>query len=127
MPALILWGIFLFTIALVFYSISVWAGWFSKRLKLWHIYVFLIGLLTDYLATVLTYVAIGGIVFTWHAILGFISIALMTIHVVWAIIAYLNKSEQSIINFHRISVIVWSIWMVSYLSGFGSGIEKVIQ
>ncbi|MAF83669.1 MAG: TIGR03987 family protein [Chromatiales bacterium] len=127
MPALILWGIFLFTIALVFYSISVWAGWLSKRLKLWHIYVFLIGLFTDYLATALTYVAIGGIVFTWHAILGFISIALMTIHVVWSIITYLNKSEQAITNFHRISVIVWGIWMVSYLSGFGSGIEKVIQ
>ncbi|MDP6674681.1 MAG: hypothetical protein QGH93_07530, partial [Gammaproteobacteria bacterium] len=75
----------------------------------------------------LTYVAIGGIVFTWHAILGFISIALMTIHVVWSIITYLNKSEQAITNFHRISVIVWGIWMVSYLSGFGSGIEKVIQ
>lgn len=127
MSALILWGIFLFTIALVFYSISVWAGWFSKRLKLWHIYVFLIGLFTDYLATVLTYVAIGGIVFTWHAILGFISIALMTIHVVWSIIVYLNKNEQSITSFHRISIIVWGIWMVSYLSGFGSGIEKVIQ
>ena len=127
MPALILWGIFFFTIALVFYSISVWAGWFSKRLKLWHIYVFLIGLLTDYLATVLTYISIGGLVFTWHAILGFISIGLMTIHVVWATIVYRNKSEQSINNFHWISIIVWGIWMISYLSGFSSGIAKVIQ
>jgi uncharacterized repeat protein (TIGR03987 family) len=127
MPALLLWGIYLFTIALVFYSISVWAGWFSKRLKLWHIYVFLIGLFTDYLATALTYISIGGLVFTWHAILGFISIAFMTIHVVWAIIAYLNKSEQSITNFHKISIVVWSFWMVSYLSGFYSGIAKVIQ
>ena len=127
MPALLLWGIYLFTIALVFYSVSVWAGWFSKHLKLWHINVFLIGLFTDYLATVLTYIAIGGIVFTWHAILGFISIALMTVHVVWAIIAYLTKRGQLIANFHRISVIVWSIWLVSYVSGFGSGIEKVIQ
>ncbi len=127
MPALLLWGIYLFTIALVFYSISVWSGWFSKRLKLWHIYVFLIGLFTDYLATVLTYIAIGGLVFTLHAILGFASIGLMTIHVVWSIIAYLNKSEQSITNFHRISLVVWSFWIISYLSGFYSGIEKVIQ
>jgi uncharacterized repeat protein (TIGR03987 family) len=127
MPAIILWGIFLFTIALVFYSISVWAGWFSKSLKLWHIYVFMIGLFTDYLATVLTYIGIGGLVFTLHAILGFISIAFMTIHVVWAITAYLNKSEQSIKNFHRISVIVWSFWLISYLSGFGFGVAKVIQ
>jgi uncharacterized repeat protein (TIGR03987 family) len=127
MPPIVLWGIYLFTIALVFYSISVWAGWFSKRLEPWHIYVFLIGLFTDYLATVLTYIGIGGLVFTVHAILGFISIALMTIHVVWAIIAYLNKSEQSITNFHRISITVWSFWMISYLSGFGFGIAKVIQ
>lgn len=127
MPALILWGIFLFTIALVFYSISVWAGWLSKDLKPWHIYVFLIGLFTDYLATVLTYVAIGGIVFTWHAILGFISIAFMTIHVVWATVAYLSKSEKSITNFHRVSILVWGFWLVSYLSGFFSGVEKVVQ
>ena len=127
MPTLVLWGIYLFTIALVFYSISVWAGWFSKRLKLWHIYVFLIGLFADYLATVFTYISLGGLVITWHAILGFISIALMTIHVVWAIIVYYNKSEQSITKFHRISIIVWSFWMISYLTGFSSGIAKVFQ
>lgn len=127
MPAIILWGIVLFTIALVFYSVSVWAGWFSKRLKLWHIYVFLIGLFTDYLATVLTYIGVGGIVFTWHAILGFISIALMTIHVVWAMLAYRNKSDRSITNFHRISIMVWGFWMISYVSGFFSGVAKVIQ
>jgi hypothetical protein len=50
----------------------------------------------------------------------------MTIHVAWAIIAYRNKSERSITNFHRISIIVWSFWMVSYLSGFFTGIAKVI-
>jgi len=126
MPATILWGIYLFTAALVFYSISVWAGRFSKRLERWHIYVFLVGLSSDYLATYLTYLGVGRIVFTWHAILGFISIALMTIHVVWAMVAYRNKSERSITNFHKISIMVWSFWLVSYLSGFFTGISKVI-
>ncbi len=121
-----MWGIYLFTAALVFYSISVWAGQISKRLERWHIYVFLIGLFADYLATYFTYLGVGRIVFTWHAILGFISIALMTIHVVWAMTAYRDKSEDSINKFHKVSVMVWGFWLISYLSGFFTGISKVI-
>ncbi len=126
MPTLLLYGVYLFTLALVFYSISVWAGWFAKRLKLWHIYVFLIGLFTDYVATVLTYISIGSIVFTPHAILGFLSIFLMTIHVIWAIIVYRAGKEDSITTFHKLSLVVWSIWMLSYLSGAYLGAVKIV-
>ena len=126
MPTLLLYGIYLFTIALLFYSVSVWAGWFSKRLKLWHIYVFLIGLVTDVLATVLTYIGLGGIVITTHSVVGFISIILMFIHVTWAIIVFRSKNEHSITSFHRLSLVIWSIWLLSYLSGAYSGMVKVV-
>lgn len=126
MSTLLFYGVVLFTVALVFYSISVWAGWFSKRLKLWHIYVFLIGLFTDFLATLLTYIDIGGIVITLHSVLGFISIILMFVHVVWAVIVFRSGNENSIANFHKISLFVWSIWMTSYISGAYLGIVKVV-
>jgi len=125
MSTLLFYGVVLFTVALVFYSISVWAGWFSKRLKLWHIYVFLIGLFTDFLATLLTYIDIGGIVITLHSVLGFISIILMFIHVVWAVIIFRSGKENLITNFHKISLFVWGIWMISYISGAYLGIVKV--
>jgi len=125
MPTLMLYAIFLFTIALLFYSISVWAGWFSKRLKLWHLNVFFIGFLADVIATILTYVALGGLVFTLHSMLGFISIALMAMHVAWATTIMWKRDERAIGSFHRISVFVWSIWMISYLSGFVLGVVKV--
>ncbi len=125
MPTLMIYGIALFTLALVFYSTSVWAGWFSKRLKVWHIYVFLIGLIADYVATVLTYLSLGVITTTLHSILGFISIVLMSVHVVWAMLIMLRKNEKAMNSFHRVSVAVWSVWMLSYLSGFVSGIAKI--
>ncbi|MCF6343060.1 MAG: TIGR03987 family protein [Devosiaceae bacterium] len=126
MSTLLFYGVVLFTVALVFYSISVWAGWFSKRLKLWHIYVFLIGLFTDFLATLLTYLDIGGIVITLHSVLGFISIILMFIHVVWAVIIFRSGNENLITNFHKISLFVWGIWMISYISGAYLGIVMVV-
>ncbi len=125
MPTLMIYGIALFTLALVFYSTSVWAGWFSKRLKVWHIYVFLIGLIADYVATILTYISLGVITTTLHSILGFVSIILMTIHVVWAVLIMVRNNEKAMNSFHRVSVVVWSIWMLSYLSGFASGIAKI--
>ncbi len=126
MPTLLLYGVYLFTLALVFYSISVWANWFSKQLKLWHIYIFLVGLFLDYLATILTYISLGGLVFTLHAIVGFISIFLMTIHVSWAIYIYVKKEEKAKLNFHKISLIIWSFWVLSYLSGAISGMVKLV-
>lgn len=121
-----IYGIVLFTLALVFYSLSVWAGWFSKRLKKWHVYVFFIGLTLDLIATYLTYLSIGSIVLTPHATIGFISLFLMALHVLWATIILLRGQEKQITTFHRISLIVWSIWMFSYLSGFVLGMAKII-
>ena len=39
----------------------------------------------DALATALTFMEVGGIVWTPHAIMGFISLGLMTIHFGWAV------------------------------------------
>ncbi len=126
MPTLLLYGVYLFTVALVFYSISVWANWFAKRLKLWHIYVFLIGLFTDFLATILTYISLGGLVITLHSVLGFISIFLMFFHVIWAIIVFGRGNEKELTGFHKLSLLVWSIWMASYLTGAYLGAVKFI-
>ena len=125
MSPLLLTAVILFTIAMVCYSWGVWAEKRVRRLKLWHAKLFACGVAVDAVATVLTFVVIGGIVFTPHAIMGFISLTLMAIHFIWAIIVLHKRDEKALTNFHQLSMIVWCIWMFSYLSGFVLGMGKL--
>ncbi len=125
MPPLLFTAVILFTIAMIFYTWGVWAEKHASRLKPWHVKMFACGVGVDTLATVLTFIVVGGIVWTPHAIMGFISLALMAIHFLWALRVIRRGDERALTNFHKLSLIVWVIWMFSYLSGFASGIGKI--
>ncbi len=125
MPPLLLTAIILFTVAMVFYTWGIWAEKKARRLKPWHVTLFACGVCVDMIATVLTFMVVGGLVFTPHSIMGFISLGLMAIHFIWAIIVIKRGDEHALTNFHKLSLIVWSIWMISYLSGFALGIGNV--
>lgn len=104
------------TIALVFYSIGVWAERIQGRLKPWHLVFFFLGLICDTWGTGLMLDFAGGLTFDIHGITGVIAIVLMAIHAIWALVVLLKKDEKAIQNFHRFSVAVWIIWLVPYLS-----------
>ena len=125
MPPLLLTSVILFTIAMVFYTWGVWAEKRARRLKLWHVKMFACGVCVDTLATILTIVVIGGIVWTPHSIMGFISLGLMAVHFAWAVKVIRQGDEVALTNFHKLSLIVWLIWMLSYLSGFMLGLGKL--
>jgi len=125
MTPLLLTAVILFTIAMIFYTWGIWAEKLARRLKPWHVYMFACGVSTDTLATRLTFVVIGGVVWTPHSIMGFISLGLMTIHLVWAVRAIKRGEEHALVNFHKLSLFVWSVWMFSYLSGFVLGMSKI--
>lgn len=118
-------AVVLFTVALVLYSTGIWADFFAKRLKLWHVWVFFFGVLVDVIATALTYLSIGGLVFTAHSIIGFISLALMLLHFLWAVMVIRRGNERALSRFHRLSIVIWAIWMTSYLSGLATGMQKL--
>ena len=126
MPEPLLNAVILFTVALVFYTTGVWAERLDKRLKPWHVVIFSLGVATDVLATWVTYNFIGGIVYTPHAIFGFIALFLMTFHFLWAAWVISRKNELIISRFQHFSIFAWGIWMVSYLTGFVLGIERFI-
>jgi len=126
MPEPLLYAVILFTVALVFYTTGVWAERLGKRLKPWHVVMFSLGVAADALATWLTYNFIGGIVYTPHAIFGFIALILMTFHFLWATWVISRKNELIISRFHHFSIFAWGIWMASYLTGFVLGIERFI-
>jgi len=104
------------TIALIFYSIGVWAERILGRLKWWHLVFFILGLTFDTWGTGMMFEFVGGMSFDIHGISGSIAILLMFIHAVWAFVVLLKQDEAAIQNFHKFSVIVWFIWLIPYFS-----------
>ena len=102
--------------ALVFYSIGVWVERIVGRLKWWHLLFFLFGLICDTWGTGMMIDMVGGLTFDIHGVTGVLAIALMVIHAVWALVVLLRNDEQSIVNFHKFSLLVWFIWLIPYFS-----------
>jgi uncharacterized repeat protein (TIGR03987 family) len=108
----------LISLALVFYSIGVWGERLARRLKGWHLLFFWSGLVFDTTGTGMMFEMAGGIGNDIHSVSGIAAILLMVIHAIWATAVLLSKNEKAIISFHRFSIVVWSIWLIPYFTGF---------
>lgn len=107
------------TLALVFYSIGIWAEKIQKVLKKWHIAFFLLGLVADTLGTgIMSELSTdAGGMSVMHMVTGLLALILMAVHAVWAIWTYWKGTEQAKQNFHKFSVVVWCFWLMPYLIG----------
>lgn len=114
------------TLALVFYSIGVWAERIQRTLKWWHAGMFALGLACDTTGTLMmTSIAaerraadISATPFdTLMAWTGVIAILLMAVHLVWAVVVLIRNRESEKSIFHRFSIVVWAIWLVPYIAG----------
>ena len=103
-------------LALVFYTIGVWAERVQGRLKVWHTVFFWLGLVCDTWGTTLMFDYVGGMSFDIHGYSGVLAILLMFIHAIWATIVLLRKDERMILNFHKFSIFVWLVWLIPYSS-----------
>ncbi len=108
----------LITLALFFYSVGVWSERLAGRLKRWHLFFFWSGLAFDTAGTGIMLEAAGGLGFDLHGVTGVLAIFLMIVHAIWATAVLIRGDEEAIVSFHRFSVVVWTIWLVPYLSGF---------
>lgn len=45
----------------------------------------------------------------------------MLFHPVWATIVLARKNERMIVRFHRLSIVVWCIWLVPMFGGLVLG------
>jgi len=116
---IILLSIIIITLALVCYSIGVWSEKFAGRLKMWHLVFFWIGFMADTLGTSLMVLrAASGLTFNVHGVTGVAAILLMLVHATWATIVLVRKDENAIVNFHRFSIFVWSVWLIPFFTGF---------
>lgn len=119
-------AIVIITAALVFYSVGVWAERIQRTLKWWHAGMFALGLACDATGTFLmTRIAAdqqaagieqsaAGALMAWT---GTLAIALMAVHLVWAVVVLVRGRESEKRVFHRFSLVVWAIWLVPYVAG----------
>ncbi len=122
---MLLYAIISITMALVFYTLGVWSEKLQGELKVWHLAVFYLGLVCDTIGTILMgQLAEGGFKFNFHGVTGLLAIILMLVHALWATVVLVKKDEKAKANFHRLSIIVWVIWLVPYISGAMFGMAK---
>lgn len=122
-------AIVIITLALVFYSVGVWAERIQGILKPWHAVMFALGLTADATGTYLmsqiaaerrTEGVTAGPLSTAMAFSGTLAIVLMAIHLVWAVVVLVRDREAEKQSFHRFSVVVWVVWLISYIIGAAS-------
>ena len=115
----------LITLALVFYSLGVWAEHFARYLKGWHVAAFWAGFFFDPSGTLAMELIQPG--FDWassHTITGQIALWLMFGHAIWATRVVRLGREETRRHFHRLSLVVWSIWLIPYVGGMFLGMAK---
>ena len=117
----------LITLALVFYSLGVWAERFSKFLKPWHVIAFWCGFTFDVSGTLGMHAMTDGGFFDLsnvHTLTGQLALWLMLIHAIWATVAVRKGDEKVLTKFHKYSIIVWLIWLIPYVGGMVMGMGE---
>lgn len=112
------------TLALVFYTIGVFAEQKSSVLKKGHVIIFWCGLFFDtFGTTVMSSIAQGSSLLSPHGITGALAILLMLFHAVWASVVFFRKNETQLKKFHKFSLVVWIIWLIPYVLGIFIGMN----
>ena len=129
MSAVLTTSITAITLALIFYTIGVWAEHRAKTLKWSHFVFFVLGIVADTTGTLAmsamadTAESSGSALINLHGITGALAIALMLVHVIWALIVLIKGSENAKAKFHRFSLVVWGIWLIPYFIGMLMGMK----
>ena len=125
MTSLLIVSSILITLALIFYSLGVWAERIARFLKGWHVAAFWTGLIFDVSGTwAMSRLSAGPINFlNLHTLTGQIALWLMLIHAIWATVVVWKGSEAARTGFHRYSIFVWLIWLVPYFGGMYMGMK----
>ena len=116
----------LITLALLFYSLGVWAERIARYLKPWHAVAFWTGFAFDVAGTwAMHRIATGPFdILESHTLTGQIALWLMLLHAIWATHTVRVGSYKARADFHRYSVIVWLIWLVPYFGGMYLGMTN---
>ncbi len=123
MTAFMILSTTLITLALLFYSLGVWAERIARYLKPWHVAAFWTGFAFDVSGTwAMTKLADGPFnLLELHTLTGQIALWLMLAHAIWATYVIRKGSEKTRTGFHRYSMVVWLVWLIPYFGGMFMG------
>lgn len=111
-------AIFFIFAACILYTLGVWAEKIQKKLKVWHAVVFWLGFTCDTIGTGAMGEMAGSLIqLNFHGLTGLIAILLMLFHAIWATLVLIKKDEGQIQRFHKLSMIVWIIWLIPMVTG----------
>ena len=114
-------------LALLFYTWAVFSGR-RQGLHRRHLVIFGIGLACDFLGThqMNLYAAAFGKAPEWHNLSGTASLAGMGFHFLLALAASLTHRAEAVNRvFHRVSLTIYSCWLVAFFSGAISGMMRM--
>jgi uncharacterized repeat protein (TIGR03987 family) len=121
---MLLQAVIYMNLALFFYT---WAVFSARRRGLHrkHLLIFGVGLVCDYLGThlMLRYGLAKGVVPVWHIVVGFASLAGMAFHFMLAFIAAMVRRAEAVNRlFHRVSLTIYTSWLIAFCSGAVAGV-----
>jgi uncharacterized repeat protein (TIGR03987 family) len=117
MPWTIRSAAILMVIALACYTTGVWSERLAGRLRPWHAALFWVGLVADTTGTELMRQHAGGFSLGVHTVTGILALTVMLLHAVWATVVLWRRDERTLGSFHRISIVVWGLWLIPFFSG----------
>lgn len=105
------------SLAGLFYTMAVLAEKAQNKLNWWHVVVFWLGLVFDSIGTTAMSQIAGRFQADFHGLTGMFAILLMFIHTIWATWVLHSENNYLKINFHKLSIFVWLIWLIPMISG----------
>ena len=117
MPPVVRAAVLLMVTAFALYSVGVWSVFLARHLKPWHAGLFWLGFLSDTAGTELMRRLAGGFHWNLHTATGAAALFLMLAHALWATVVLIRRDEHALRGFHRVSVTVWAIWLIPFISG----------
>lgn len=120
-------GIIWMNLALIFYTWAVFSGR-RQGLHCRHLIIFGVGLLCDYLGTMEMnqFARLHGKAPQWHHIVGVASLAGMAFHFLLALAASLMKRAEAVNRvFHRVSLTIYTCWLIAFVSGAIAGMIRL--
>ncbi|MBU3136321.1 TIGR03987 family protein [Clostridium gasigenes] len=130
MDGKLMFAIITITLALVFYTVGVFGERKAKSLNKKHVIIFWLGLVFDTTGTMtMTRIAQEGATSISanaqiiHGITGVLAIVLMLFHAGWATWVLYKNDDVKKQAFHKLSIVVWCIWLVPYLVGMVIGMS----
>ncbi len=113
------------TVAFFLYSAAIWSERCQRRLVLWMAVLMAFGFLADSIGTgmMMQLARDKGLQVGVHGCFGYVALAIMFLHFVWAVGTVLFDEKWQI-YFSRFSIWAWCLWVIAFVIGGMGAVNK---